>query len=270
MAGKEEGDTNWDSYATTTKTAFTSKTGAVPDLIRPKSIKRLGYTYSLSDPILSQTHYNDEYSWKAYSKEKLIRTGTARGIRTNKFQLDQGSFQWTLHKEQPTSCLPRLVPPPMEKLKEAIANQFVSHTKRDFVDLSQVKKKKKSSMSLNWKELLPRSLDTEFRQHYQIPAKIPELQDFSFKYGCYASLPVASQGLVPFMLHSYIQNQERSKKQTTYKSDYGKACLDFLMILDSFTPAEVNKYVQSVSHKDRQILDRFICSHCDLDERRNE
>ncbi|XP_059104898.1 testis-expressed protein 26 isoform X5 [Peromyscus eremicus] len=159
----------------------------------------------------------------------------------------------------------------MEKVREAIANQFISHTKRDFVDVAQAKKTmKKFPTSLDWKAFLPRPLDTEFRHHYQIPAKIPELQDFSFKYGCYSGLPVASQGLVPSVLHSYIRNQERTKQQTTYENDYGKNCLDFLMILDSFSPSQISRYLESVSNKDRQILDRFIRSHCDANQGANE
>ncbi|KAL6060851.1 hypothetical protein STEG23_006410, partial [Scotinomys teguina] len=219
----------------------------------PKSTRRLGYTYSLSDPILNQTHYNDEYSWKTYTKENMIKSGTTRGIRTHKAHLGQEFFQWTLPKEKAVHPLPWIKAPPMEKVQKAIANQFVSHTKRDFVDVAQAKKTMKTfPMSLDWKAFLPRPLDTEFRHHYQVPAKIPELQDFSFKYGCYSGLSVASQGLVPTVLNSYIQNQERMKKWTTYESDYGKNCLDFLMILDSFTPSQISKYLQSVSYKGLQ------------------
>ncbi|XP_032467583.1 LOW QUALITY PROTEIN: testis-expressed protein 26 [Phocoena sinus] len=140
-------DTDRDSYATTTKTAFTPKTGAVPALIRQKSTRRLGYTYSLSYPVPNQTQYNDEYVWKSYSKEDLINIGTSRGIKNHK------------------SYYP-----------------------------SQIKQH--SQMFLEWKNSLPRPADTESRWNYQIPAKIPELQDFSFKYGCYSSLPITSQGLV--------------------------------------------------------------------------
>uniref|UniRef100_A0A8C7BTW9 Testis expressed 26 n=1 Tax=Neovison vison TaxID=452646 RepID=A0A8C7BTW9_NEOVI len=117
-----------------------------------------------------------------------------------------------------------------------------------------------SPMSLEWKNLLPRPADTEFRRNYQVPAKIPELQDFSFKYGCYSSLPVASQGLVPAVLHSHMRNQERTKKQTIYQSDYGKSHLDFLTILDSFTPSQVTEYLQGVSYKDQALSRCFIHS----------
>ncbi|XP_021122184.1 testis-expressed protein 26 isoform X2 [Heterocephalus glaber] len=263
-------DANWDSYATTMKTAFTYKTGAVPALIRQKSIKRLGYTYSLSDSTLNQTQYNDEYIWKSYSKGNLIKNETSREMKSYKSHPNQG-LQWTLPKGDsvmtPRSCLPWKIPASMEEIQKAIADQFISCTKRDFLDHTKAQEIKQSSqVSLEWKKFLPRPLDTEFRQNYQIPAKIPELQDFSFKYGCFSRLPIASQGLVPSVLHSYMRNQELTKQQTRYQSDYGKAYLDFLMILNSFTPSQVNEYLQSVSYKDRQILDRFIRSHCDINK----
>ncbi|XP_057563917.1 testis-expressed protein 26 [Hippopotamus amphibius kiboko] len=264
-------DTNWDSYATTMKTAFTPKTGAAPALIRQKSTRRLGYTYSLSDPIPNQTQYNDEYVWKSYSKEDLINFGTSRGIKNHKSYPSQDFFLWTLPQGQSTASVktyfPWKIAASMEEVQKALANQFISHTRRDFVDRAKAQKIKQcSQMFLDWKKLLPRPADTEFRWNYQIPAKIPELQDFSFKYGCYSSLPIASQGAVPSVLYSHMRNQERTKKQSTYQSDYGKAYLDFLTILNSFTPSQVTEYIQSVSYKDRQILDRFICSYCDVDK----
>ncbi|KAM5288018.1 testis-expressed protein 26 [Ctenodactylus gundi] len=263
------GDTSWDSYATTMRTAFTCKMGAAPNLTRQKSIKGLGYTYSLSDPILNQTQYKDEYVWKSYSKENVNKNRTSSGTRSHNSHPDQ-EFQWTLPKGYPKmtskNYLPWKIPASMEEVRRAITDQFVSSTKRDFVDPTKDQKIKKSAqVPLERKNFLPQPLDTEFRRNYQIPAKIPELQDFSFRYGCYSSLPVASQGLVPSVLHSYIRNQELTKKQTTYQSDYGKAYLDFLMILNSFTPSQVNEYLQSLSYKDRQILDHFIHSHCGAD-----
>uniref|UniRef100_A0A8C5V1W9 Testis expressed 26 n=2 Tax=Microcebus murinus TaxID=30608 RepID=A0A8C5V1W9_MICMU len=253
------------------KTAFTPKMGAVPALMRKKSIRRLGYTYSLSDPMPNQTQYNDEYVWKARSKEVLINPGSSRGARNQTPEPKQGFFTWTLPESQQKTtlkvCPPWTIPASLEEVKKSISNQFVSVTQRDFVDLAEAHKiREKLQMSPEWKKCLPQPPDTEFRRNYQIPAKIPELQDFSFKYGCYASLPIASKGLVPSVLHSYIRNQERTKKQTTYQSDYERAQLDFLTLWDSFTPSQVEEYLQSVSYKDRQILDRFIRSHCDTDK----
>ncbi|XP_043432198.1 testis-expressed protein 26 [Prionailurus bengalensis] len=263
-------EATWDSYATTMRTAFTPKTGAVPALIRRKGIRRLGYTYSLSDPIPNQTQYNDEYVWKSCSKEDWIKTGTSRGFRSQIPRPSQDFFLWTLPQGQSTasikSHLPWKIAATKEEVRKAIANRFISSTRRDFVDTAKAQEIQKSSqMSLGQKKLLPRPADTEFRRNYQVPAKIPELQDFSFRYGCYSSLPVASQGLVPSVLYSHMRNQERTKKQTTYQSDYGKTYLDFLVILNSFTPSQITEYLQSLSYKDRQILDRFIRSHCGVD-----
>ncbi|XP_058526883.1 testis-expressed protein 26 isoform X2 [Ochotona princeps] len=262
---------NWDPYATTMRTAFTPKSGAAPALIRQKSIRRLGYTYSLSDPMPNQTLYNDEYVWKSYSKDDLLKNGTSRKTRHHKSHPKQDLFLWTLPKGQqrtaPKSCLPWNIPASVEEVRQALSNQFVSCTRRDFVDVSKALKVKKSSpASLESKKLIRRPLDTEFRRNYQTPAKIPELQDFSFRYGCYSSLPIASQGLVPSVLHSFMRNQERTKKQTIYQSDYGKDYLDILMILNSFNPSQIKEYLQGISFKDRQILDRFIRSHCGIDK----
>ncbi|XP_032352238.1 testis-expressed protein 26 isoform X1 [Camelus ferus] len=264
-------DTSWDSYATTMKTAFTPKTGAAPALIRQKGTRRFGYAYSLRDPIHSQTQYNEEYVWKPYSKEDFINTGTSRGTRSHKSHLSKDFFLWTLPQGQSTasvkSYFPWKIAASMDEVRKAILNQFISHTRRDFVDRTEAQKiKQHSQMFLERKKLLPQPADTEFRRNYQIPAKIPEFQDFSFKYGCHSSLSIASQGLVPSVLYSHLRNQERTKKQTTYQSDYGKAYLDFLTILNSFTPSQVTEYLQSVSYKDRQILDRFIRSHCDVNK----
>ncbi|XP_025779849.1 testis-expressed protein 26 [Puma concolor] len=263
-------EATWDSYATTMRTAFTPKTGAVPALIRRKGIRRLGYTYSLSDPIPNQTQYNDEYVWKSRSKEDWIKTGTSRGVRSQIPRPSQDFFLWTLPQGQSTasikSHLPWKIAATKEEVRKAIANQFISSTRRDFVGTAKAQEIQESSqMSLGLKKLLPGPADTECRWKYQVPAKIPELQDFSLRYGCYSSLPVASQGLVPSVLYSHMRNQEHTKKQTTYQSDYGKTYLDFLVILNSFTPSQITEYLQRLSYKDRQILARFIRSHCGVD-----
>ncbi|XP_077601555.1 testis-expressed protein 26 isoform X2 [Crocuta crocuta] len=263
---QRQGEVTWDPYATTMRTAFMPKKGSVPVLIRQKSIRRLGYTYSLSDPLLNQTQYNDEYVWKSCSKEDWIKTRTARGIRSQNYHPSQGFFLWTLPQGQSMasirSHLRWKIAASEEAFRKAVSNQFISTTRRDFVDRSKVPEIKESSQtSQDWKKLLPRPADTEFRQNYQVPAKIPELQDFNFKCGCYSSLPVASQGQVPSVLYSPLRSQELIKNQTVYQSDYGKTSLDYLMILNSFTPSQITEYLQSVSCKDRQILDRFIHSY---------
>ncbi|CAK6443008.1 unnamed protein product, partial [Pipistrellus nathusii] len=267
---KRPGNTHWDSYTTTMRTAFTPKIGSMPALIRQKGIRRLGYTYSLSDSLHNRTQYNDEYIWKLHSKEDFFKFRTPRDIGSHNSHSSQDFFHWTLppfHSTTVKSYFPWKIAASMDKVRKAVSNQFISHTRRDFVDRAEAQKIKQSShMFLEWKKLLSHPTDTEFRRNYQVPAKIPEFQDFTFKYGGYSRLPIASQGLVPSVLYSHIKNQDCTKKQTIYQSDYGKAYLDFLMILNSFTPSQIAEYLQSVPCKDRKILDRFIRSYYRIDK----
>nr|KAF6428610.1 testis expressed 26 [Rousettus aegyptiacus] len=134
------GDTRWDSYATTTKTAFPPKAGTMPPLTRPKSTRRLGYTYFLNDPIFNQTHYNDEFTWKSYPKD-LIQARTSRTLGSHKSHISQDLFHWTLppgHEvSQKIYLLRKSAASAAGEVRKALANQFVSHTKRDFVDKAE-------------------------------------------------------------------------------------------------------------------------------------
>ncbi|KAI5279525.1 Testis-Expressed Protein 26 [Manis pentadactyla] len=106
----------------------------------------------------------------------------------------------------------------MEDIKKAISNQFVSNARRDFVDREKAQKMKQSSqMPVEWRKLVSQPADTEFRRNYQIPAKIPELQDFSFKYGCYSSLPVPSRGVEPTL----------SEYSASTIGDFGFTCTSY-------------------------------------------
>ncbi|XP_060231844.1 testis-expressed protein 26 [Meriones unguiculatus] len=295
------GDTGWDSYATTMKTAFTPKMAPVPGLLRPKSTRRLGYSYSLSDPILNQTNYNDEFVWKTSCREDGIRNGTSRGVRTLKApsasavrgptglasdprseksprdppragaealsapfptppRRPQCAAPWTLPKEKDLRPPPELPPPPSEEMLRALAHQFESRTRSDFRSQEEAKRTMQAPPRPSGaKSVLPQPLDTEVRCHYRVPAAIPELHNTGeFR----STRRVAAQGLVPSVLCSRLRHEERTQKLTTYSSDYGQACLDLLAMLDSFSPAQVRSYLRSVPGKDRQILERFIGSHC--------
>ncbi|XP_075419675.1 testis-expressed protein 26 [Tenrec ecaudatus] len=256
---------SWDSYATTMKSAFTPKSMVVTAPVRKKGLRRLGYTYELGDPLPNHTLYNDEYSWKVCPREELIPTAAERGVRGPSPRLSQEYWQWTLPPGHvPTignNCFPRKAEL-FKEVKKALANQFVSITKMDFVDRAAVQKLKGSQVNSKQKSV-PRPDETEFRQNYQVPLHRPEYQDFSFKYGCYSSLPCASQGIVPSVLQSYIRNQELTKDQTTYQTHYGNAYLDFLMILNSFSPSQIAEYLNKISYKDRKIIECFIHSQSD-------
>uniref|UniRef100_A0A5F8HGQ9 Uncharacterized protein n=1 Tax=Monodelphis domestica TaxID=13616 RepID=A0A5F8HGQ9_MONDO len=112
---------------------------------------------------------------------------------------------------------------------------------------------------LDWKKLLPRRLETEFRRNFQVPMKIPELQNMNFRYGCNASLPVPAYGPVPSLLLSHIWNQEHSKKQSTYERHYGKEYLDFVTILNSLSESEIKEYLEQVPESGK-LIDILRCN----------
>ncbi|XP_060047643.1 testis-expressed protein 26 isoform X2 [Erinaceus europaeus] len=198
-------DNNWDSYTTTMKAAFTPKTGTRTTSLRPKTIRSENpYTFGFN-----QTHYNEEYVWKARSKEDWIKTGPIRTIKYQTPPSKQDFFLWTL--PQGNSASVKSTCPwkfeTMEKIKKAIANQFVSHTRRDFVDRANVQNMKKIHQKFpDWKTLIPRPAETEFRRNYQFPPHVPEFQDFSLKYGCYSSLQFPSRGADREILNRFIRS----------------------------------------------------------------
>ncbi|XP_072467951.1 testis-expressed protein 26 isoform X2 [Notamacropus eugenii] len=258
------GDTSWDSYETTMMHEYTPKRGEVTEPIRHNDLKRLGYSYKLDDPIGTKTLYTEQYDWKPYSKVQMIRSGTAVAARNNNPHPSQEFMIWKLPRQcsstQSTCSSPWRVPATIQELRKAIADQYTSRFREDYLDQAQLMRLKETmqQVPLDWKKLLPRRLETEFRRNFQVPAKIPELHDKTCRYGCNASSTVAACGPVPSVLLSHIWNQEHSKKQSTYERHYGKECLDCAMILSSLPEAEVKKYLEKVPEKERKILQNFI------------
>ncbi|XP_044524897.1 testis-expressed protein 26 [Gracilinanus agilis] len=245
------GDTSWNSYETTVMHVYTPKKGEVHVPVRRGNIKQLGYTYKLSDPINTETLYKEQFSWKPYSKEEMIRpiTSSFRTKNLHTCRLTKGI--------QDTS--PWRIPASIQEIRRAIADQYISRSQEDFVDKSKLMKMKRTiHVPLDWKKLLPRRLETEFRRNFQVPVKIPELQSMNFKYGCNAALPVPAFGPVPSLLLSHIWNQEHTKKQSTYERHYGKEYLDFVTILNSLSESEIKEYLETVPESERKILQHFL------------
>ncbi|XP_020852915.1 testis-expressed protein 26 isoform X1 [Phascolarctos cinereus] len=259
----EAGDTNWNSYETTMMHVYTPKRIEVPDPIRHSDFKRLGYSYKLNDPIGNQTVYNEQYDWKPYSREEMINTATSLGGVINRPHPSKEFMIWKLPRQfsntQSDCSSPWRIPATIKEIHKAIADQYTSSFREDYLDKSKlIKLKQTMQVPLDWKKLLPRRLETEFRRNFQVPVKIPELRDLTFRYGCNASLPIAAYGPVPSVLLSHIWNQEHSKKQSTYERHYGKEYLDFVMILNSLSETEIKKYLDKVPEHERKILQNFI------------
>ncbi|XP_074072207.1 testis-expressed protein 26 isoform X2 [Macrotis lagotis] len=256
------GDTNWNSYETTMMHEYPPKQGEVPDPIRHCDFRRLGYSYKLSDPI-PKTAYFEQYSWKPYSKEEMIRTATSSGSRLNKPHPSKEFLTWKLppkmSKIDVDSTSPWRIPATIKEIRKAIADQYTTDFRENYMDRTKLMDLKQTiQVPLDWKKLLPRRLETEFRRNFQVPVKIPELRDLSFRYGCNASLPIAAYGPVPSVLLSHIWNQEHSKKQSTYDRHYGKEHLEFVTILNSLNETDIKKYLEKVPENERKILQNFI------------
>ncbi|XP_068935794.1 testis-expressed protein 26 [Petaurus breviceps papuanus] len=257
------GDTSWDSYETTMMHVYTPKRIEVPDPIRHNDFKRLGYSYKLNDPIGNQTLYTEQFDWKPYSKEDMIRTAANTGTRNNNPHPSQEFMVWKLPRQfsrtEANCSSPWRVPATIKEIRKAIADQYTSSFREDYLDKSKlIKLKQTIQVPLDWKKLLPRRLETEFRRNFQVPVKIPELQDLTCKYGCNASIPVAAYGPVPSVLLSHIWNQEHTKKQSTYERHYGKEYLDFETILNSLSETEIKKYLEKIPENERKILQNFL------------
>uniref|UniRef100_A0A674INN7 Testis expressed 26 n=2 Tax=Terrapene triunguis TaxID=2587831 RepID=A0A674INN7_9SAUR len=94
---------------------------------------------------------------------------------------------------------------------------------------------------------------TEFRHHYQAPARIHDFMDFSWKYGCNANRHIPAKGVVPTVTFSHIQNQENIKQMTTYQRDFGKEYFNIISILNSLDPEQVNKYIERAPKQGRKL-----------------
>ncbi|KAM9033588.1 testis-expressed protein 26 [Sarcophilus harrisii] len=285
------GDTNWNSYETTMMHEYTPKRGEIPDIVRHTDFKGLGYSYKLNDPIHARTLYTEQFNWKPSSKDDMIRTATSSGTRTNKPHPSKEFMTWKLSQEGPKTVAERTapcqklttvkkaesslpdqevetvrssesspwrIPATLKEIRKAIADQYTSRFREDYLDNSKLKKPTIQG-PLDWKTLLPRRLETEFRRNFQIPMKIPELRDLNVKYGYNATVPVpAACGTVPSILLNHIWNQEHSKKQSTYERHYGKESLDLAMLLNSLNENEIKKYLEKVPEDERKLLQNFV------------
>ncbi|XP_074159642.1 testis-expressed protein 26 isoform X2 [Sminthopsis crassicaudata] len=273
------GDTNWDSYETTMMHEYTPKRGEIPNVVRHSDFKGLGYSYKLNDPILAKTLYTEQFDWKPSSKDDMIRTATSSGSRTNKPHPCKEFMTWKLSQdvtktvaEDTSPCKeltkvkkaeispphqalntvrssessPWRIPATLKEIRKAIADQYTSRFREDYLDNTKLKKPTIQG-PLDWKKLIPQRLETEFRRNFQVPLKIPELRDLNVKYGSNATVPIAAAcGTVPSILLNHIWNQELSKTQSTYERHYGKESLDLAMLLNSLNENEIKKYLERV------------------------
>ncbi|OCT96048.1 hypothetical protein XELAEV_18013730mg [Xenopus laevis] len=257
------GGNTWDPYETTMNREYTHKISSTQAL-RPQTSKGYRNPYNLSDPA-GMSMYSDEFGWKPYSKPELIRAATSSGMRSNNPQANEAFKVWKLSREEQKAafdtCTPLIRAPTVEDFQRAMKAQFSSTYRGDFLGIPQgFQVKYALTPTLNWKKQIPRPPDTESRFHYQIQPQAPELQNFTYKYGCYANRHLPAKGVVPTVLKSHIQNQEHRKQLTTYQRHFGKEYIDFSSLVGSMSPEELNTFLYSVSPEEKAAVERILIS----------
>ncbi|XP_075448273.1 testis-expressed protein 26 [Ascaphus truei] len=252
----------WDPYETTMNREYTRKMCSPTEAVRPKTSKGYRNPYYLSDPV-GMSIYTDEFCWKPYSKPDLIRTATSSGERNHKPNPNKTFTIWRLPHEEKKISLdsysPWIKPPTIEEVQRAMKAQYCSTYKSDYLGIPQgFQVKYAIDAPSDWKNKIPHPLDTESRFNYQIQPQVPELMNFTNKYGCYSNLHLPAKGTVPSVTYAHIKNQENIRQLTTYQRHFGKDYLDLSAVVSSLDPEELKNYLKSVANKERRVLEQFL------------
>lgn len=243
---KELNDQQFGHYKTTHKIDFPGyNSGLYSDAHRnPES----GTKKSIEPPAKSQftTTAGTDYSWKDYSKEEPIRSGTASGQRKNNPHPHEAFIKWKLNKNK------LFVDPGMTDklgeddvlLKKILRDQVTSTYQVDFQDnssnicemrrnaekeLDQWKNppvaKSRQTEQKNWKENVAKEFDTD--QHlstnrvtYGKPIHHEDLDDNTTRYGCNQKKMISAKGVVPTVIQFNAANSQ--KNTTSYRHQFGK------------------------------------------------
>ncbi|XP_077197932.1 testis-expressed protein 26 isoform X3 [Paroedura picta] len=218
--------------------------------------------FQVSEPTGRNT-YQDEFYWKPYSKAEPIRSGSASGGRRNNPQPSERFLIWKVPREEaplPTDSIsPWTKPITIQDIEETIKKQYRTVYAGDYLGIQPgTPQDSTGSAPPDWKTLAPQPPDTEFRRHYQPQAQVPELKNFTWKYGCNASRRVPVKGIVPSVSFANIRHQEKAKHTTTYQNDFGKEYQDIISVLNTLDPEEVKAYVERAPNPEKIILHNFL------------
>ncbi|XP_015281077.1 PREDICTED: testis-expressed sequence 26 protein isoform X1 [Gekko japonicus] len=256
------GKIKWDPYESTTKHdfVFNPATELNADCARAGT----GHVIPLqvNEPTGRNT-YQDEFYWKPYSKAEPIRSGSASGVRRHNPQPSERFLIWKVPREEaplPTDSIsPWTKPITVQDVEETIKKQYRTVYTGDYLGIQPGAPKDSAAPAPpDWKTLAPQPPDTEFRRHYRPQAQVPDLKDFTWKYGCNANRRIPVRGVVPSVSFANIWNQEKTKQTTTYQKDFGKEHNDIITVLNSLDPEEVKAYVERAPNPDKIILQNFL------------
>ncbi|XP_054830018.1 testis-expressed protein 26 [Eublepharis macularius] len=254
------GKIKWDPYESTAKHDFVFNPATEHNVDCARAGRGHVIPFQVNEPTGKNT-YQDEFYWKPYSKAEPIRSGSASGVRRNNPQPAERFLIWRVpREEEPLPSIPsRTKPITVQDIEETIKKQYQTVYTGDYLGIQPgAQKDPAASASPDWKILAPQPPETEFRRHYQPQAQVPELKDFTWKYGCNANRRIPVRGAVPSVTFAQLWNQENTKQLTTYQKDFGKDYQDILSVLNSLDPEDVKAYVQSAPHPEKVILQNFL------------
>ncbi|XP_063807757.1 testis-expressed protein 26 [Pseudophryne corroboree] len=255
------GGSIWDPYETTMNRDYPNKVDSPTVAVRPKTSKSYRNPYYLCDPV-GISMYNNEFSWKQYSKPEPIRAATASGARNNRPHPDKTFAVWKLPHEEKGIALdsrsPWIRTPTSDEVQKVMRSQYLSTYKEDYLGIPQGYQVRYAiDAAPNWRREIPQPLATESRFHYQVQPHAPELDDFTHKYGCYSHRRLPAKGVVPSMTKPHIRNQQNIKQLTTYQRHFGRDFIDLSALATSLHPEDVVSFLQCIPSKERTTQEKF-------------
>uniref|UniRef100_A0ABM5FWS1 Testis-expressed protein 26 isoform X1 n=1 Tax=Pogona vitticeps TaxID=103695 RepID=A0ABM5FWS1_9SAUR len=255
------GKIKWDPYETTMKHDFVFIPATDPEADCARAGKGYVIPFQVDEPT-AKNIYKDEYCWKPYSKAEPIRSGSASGIRRNNPQPGERFLIWQMPREEtllPTDSLaPWTKTVTKQEIDEVLKKQYKTAYARDYLGVQPGESRDGVVAAPDWKTLVPRPPDTEFRRHYQPQVYDPDLRDFTWKYGCNAKRHIPVKGTVPSVTLAQIWNHERTKQMSTYQRDFGKDYQEIISVLNCLDPDEIKAYVDKSPQPEKEILQNFL------------
>ncbi|XP_056330088.1 testis-expressed protein 26-like [Danio aesculapii] len=206
---------------------------------------------SLLDDPVGATVYSEDFCWRPVPKTACIRSATASGNRSNNPHPSKAFLIWRHYTDQMKQfdgSSPLQLHFTEKEIQKALSDQYRSTYKSDFLGLPQVIMKKHAFIvPFNHNQAVHYFTQTEMRHNYRSPIIKPELLGNTTRYGCNKLHGVAARGIVPTVDHSRIDNQERSKLQSTYNKHFGRKYTDVSSELKSVPP--VLQFCKTLANK---------------------
>ncbi|XP_048836673.1 testis-expressed protein 26-like [Brienomyrus brachyistius] len=257
-----DNEETWDPYETTQRREFVYRPNTPIIASRPMtSTIHRGSHWATA--LTGSTAYSEDFCWKSASKPICKLPGTASGNRRNNPHPNKDFMVWRLPRGFQQSSAdgrsPWRNPLSEQEIRNALSAQYRSTYKVDYLGIHPgFQMKYAVSGSNSQGQDVPYCLQTEMRDSYRQPQKMPELKNNTSRYGCNPLHNVCSKGIVPTVIPANIRNQENSKQLTTYDVHFGGKTEDIYAVLSSLEPKELQKFSNNLPEKDRKVLQAIL------------